>query len=255
MATLRLRGCRPSSQDVNRRIRQRARAHGCWKRIRRAVVDLIGVAVVWVPGRAGSELRGAYYRARGARIGKRVRLDVGVLIDGAPFVSIGDESWIDRFAILIGGSPRAGRKTRIVGGAGEPGRLVIGRRCHIGPHAILSGFGGLFIGDDVTASAGSKLYSLSHHYRSWSRPSMAPSSLDRWGQTTGRACSRARSASAVTSGWAWTSSCSRAPRSAPTASSAPGQRSSANGPDAILEGDPVRRSGSRFPDEPARADP
>lgn len=226
------------------------------KRIRRAVADLIGVAVVWVPGRAGSELRGAYYRARGARIGKRVRLDVGVLIDGAPFVSIGDESWIDRFAILIGGSPRAGRETRIVGGAGEPGRLVIGRRCHIGPHAILSGLGGLFIGDDVTASAGSKLYSLSHHYRSWSRPSDRSFIFGSMGADDRQSMLQGPIRIGRNVGLGVDVLVLPGATIGPDSFVRP--RTTVVGEwseNAILEGDPVRRSGSRFPDEPARADP
>jgi acetyltransferase-like isoleucine patch superfamily enzyme len=139
-------------------------------RIRRVLADLIGTAVLWVPGRAGSELRVAYYRARGVSIGRRVRIDVGVIIDGPTYVHIGDHTWLDRYAILIAGPTRADRETRMVGVAGAPGRLAIGDRCHIGPHAILSGLGGLEIGDDVTAAAGTKIYSLTHHYRSWAKP-------------------------------------------------------------------------------------
>ena len=48
--------------------------------------------------------------------------------------------------------------------------LRIGERCHIGPYSILSGIGGLEIGDEVTVSAGGRIYSLSHHYRSFARP-------------------------------------------------------------------------------------
>jgi acetyltransferase-like isoleucine patch superfamily enzyme len=139
-------------------------------RVRRVVADLLGALVLWVPGRVGSELRVAYYRRRGARIGRGVQLGVGVLIDSPGDVEIGDRSWIDRYAILIAGAPRPGRETRQVGTSGTPGRLVIGRRCHIGPHTVTSALGGVTIGDDVTASAGTKIYSLSHHYRSWSRP-------------------------------------------------------------------------------------
>jgi acetyltransferase-like isoleucine patch superfamily enzyme len=140
----------------------------------RVVGDLIGAVVLWIPGGVGSRLRIAYYAARGARIGRGARLDVGVSIDQPHFVTIGSESWIDRFAILIAGEPRPGRETRLVGSSsdGNPsrGHIEIGERCHIGPYVVLSGLGGLRLGDDVTLSTGAAVYSLSHHYRSWSRP-------------------------------------------------------------------------------------
>jgi acetyltransferase-like isoleucine patch superfamily enzyme len=142
-------------------------------RIRRVIADLVGGAVLWVPGRIGSSLRIAYYRARGASIGARCRFDTGLSIDRPDLVTIGPDTWLDRFAILIAGPPRPGRETRFVGGtdtSGEVGRITIGARCHVGPHTVLSGIGGLVVGDEVTLSAGTKVYSLSHHYRSWERP-------------------------------------------------------------------------------------
>lgn len=43
------------------------------------------------------------------------------------------------------------------------GDVSVGRNCWIGPNTILDGSGGLFIGDDVTVSAGVQIYShLSH---------------------------------------------------------------------------------------------
>jgi acetyltransferase-like isoleucine patch superfamily enzyme len=139
-------------------------------RFRRAIAEFAGVSVLWIPGRVGCSLRSAYYRARGAKIGRRARIDLGVIIDSPQHVIIGDDTWVDRFVILIAGPPRSKRETRILGSTSDAGRLVIGDRCHIGPNSVLSGLGGLIVGHDVTASAGTKIYSLSHHYRSWARP-------------------------------------------------------------------------------------
>jgi acetyltransferase-like isoleucine patch superfamily enzyme len=146
-----------------------------WRWLRRGrhgLADLIGGMIAPTPGRAGSTLRVVYFRARGAKLGKRVRIDPLVQIDRPDLVCIGDDTWIDRNAILIAGEPREGRETRYVGDVDriQPGRIQIGQRCHVGPFAILSGLGGLYAADDVTLSAGTKVYSLSHHYRSWSRP-------------------------------------------------------------------------------------
>ncbi len=142
------------------------------RRIRHGIADVLGGAVTAVPGRTGSILRVTYFRARGAQIGQRVRIDSFVQIDAPDRVRIGDDTWIDRSAILIAGEARPGRETRSVGDADRvaAGRIEIGRRCHVGPFTILSGMGGLSLADDVTLSAGTKAYSLSHHFRSWSRP-------------------------------------------------------------------------------------
>ncbi len=141
-------------------------------KVRRGGADLVGGLLAPFPGRIGSMLRCAYYRSRGARLGSRVRIDPLVHIDHPDMVRIGDDSWLDRGAILIAGSPRQGRETRVidVGDEVEAGRIEIGRRCHVGPFTVLSGMGGLRLEDDVTLSAGTKAYSLSHHFRSWARP-------------------------------------------------------------------------------------
>ncbi|MBI3747761.1 MAG: hypothetical protein HY262_02780 [Chloroflexi bacterium] len=142
------------------------------RRIRAALADLVGGAIATTPGGIGSRLRVRYFRGRGARIGNGVRIDPGVSIDNPHLVVIGDDTWLDRFAILIAGQPRPGRETRIVGDNETEivGRIVIGSRCHIGPQTVLSGIGGLDIGDESTIAAGSKVYSLTHHLRSWTRP-------------------------------------------------------------------------------------
>ena len=141
-------------------------------RLRRVLADLVGGYVLWVPGRIGSMLRIFYYRARGAEIGRGVRIDPGVSIDHPDLVTIGDGTWLDRFVILIAGTPRPGRETKIVGPERPDliGRIRVGQRCHIAPHCVLSGIGGLEIGDDVGIATGCALYSLSHHYRSWKSP-------------------------------------------------------------------------------------
>jgi acetyltransferase-like isoleucine patch superfamily enzyme len=45
------------------------------------------------------------------------------------------------------------------------GELHVGSQVHIGPQVILQAHGGLEIGNRLTIGAGSKIYTLSHHYR------------------------------------------------------------------------------------------
>lgn len=144
------------------------------RRLRRLAgipADLLQAAVTAIPGASGRAIRRWYWGRRMAHLGRRVAIDEGVRIDRPELISIGDDSWIDRGVILIAGEPRPGRETRQRGAAGtNPGTLRIGERCHIGPYSILSGIGGLEIGDEVTVSVGGRIYSLSHHYRSFERP-------------------------------------------------------------------------------------
>lgn len=141
-------------------------------RLLKALIESAGVLVLWIPGGIGSRLRIVYYRARGARIGLGCRVEVGVMIDQPELVAIGDHVWLDRYAILIAGKSRPGRETRHIADpdADLRGSIRIGSRCHIGASTIVSGIGGVAIGDDVTLSAGTKVYSLTHHYRSWRDP-------------------------------------------------------------------------------------
>jgi acetyltransferase-like isoleucine patch superfamily enzyme len=118
-------------------------------------------------------MRRAYWSRRLRHLGSGVAIDEGVSIENPRWVSIGDGSWLDRGVTLIGGPPRSGREVRHVPNpafAGRAGQLTIGSGCHIATNVLISGMGGVAIGDGVTISAGSLVYSLSHHYRSFDRP-------------------------------------------------------------------------------------
>lgn len=133
---------------------------------------LLGIISSW-PGPSGRVVRRLYWGQRLRHIGRGVVIDEGVVIDHPEWVSIGSRTWIDRGVILIGGPPREGREQRerpnpdFQGLAGE---LLIGEACHIGAYVVISAMGGVRIGDGVTVSVGSRIYSLSHHYRSFERP-------------------------------------------------------------------------------------
>jgi len=133
---------------------------------------LLGVITNW-PGQSGRIIRRAYWSRRLQHLGAGVAIDEGVAIRNPSWVSIGARTWVDRGVTLIGGPPRAGREVRLVRNDafdGAPGELRIGSRCHIAANVLISGIGGVRIGDGVTISAGTCVYSLSHHYRSFERP-------------------------------------------------------------------------------------
>jgi acetyltransferase-like isoleucine patch superfamily enzyme len=155
-------------------------------------VQLWGL-VEWVispiPEGLGRRIRYSYYKRRLKFIGKKVVIDVGVRIINPKYVSIGDNTWIDNYVVILAGPPgeRDGPLKRKLNHAFKysEGEVVIGSNCHIAMFVVLQGHGGLSIGDNSGIASGSLLYSMSHHYRNTDEPNdltvykfspMAPSS-------------------------------------------------------------------------------
>lgn len=132
--------------------------------------DLILLPIFYLPGPLGFKLRYRYYKKRLKYLGKNVQIDIGVYIQNPEYVSIGDNTWIDKYVILLAGPPRGNRETRIKENKNfklDKGNLFIGQNVHIAPFCIISGMGGIYIGNDVGFSSSCKVYSFTHHYRSF----------------------------------------------------------------------------------------
>lgn len=125
--------------------------------------------VTYLPGPQGEILRFHYWKSRMRHVGTGVTFGVGVRVSGAEFISIGDHTWIDDQVILLAGAPDSGLSniTRKANDSfpGREGDLIIGANCHIAQQVTLQAHGGLFIGDESGVASGSRLYSLSHHYK------------------------------------------------------------------------------------------
>lgn len=129
---------------------------------------LILSPILTMVGAVGNKLRYAYYKNKLKHLGNNVILDVGVQLLNPEFISIGDNTWIDKYVILIAGAPRPGRITYYkenIKFPGKEGELYIGSSCHIAPHCVISGHGGVWLGRNLTVASGSRVYSFSHHYR------------------------------------------------------------------------------------------
>lgn len=130
--------------------------------------------VSYLPGDSGFALRNRYWRRRLRKLGKNVRIDPGVHFENPAYISIDDDSWIDRSAVILAGPDRSRRekiRLDVKGFEGEPGVVSIGKRVHLGMGSIVSGFeAGVVLSDDCTLAVYCKVYSLSHHYRSRKRP-------------------------------------------------------------------------------------
>lgn len=129
---------------------------------------LAEMSVTNVPGPLGRALRYRYWRGRVKSMGRGVKIDVGVRILNPEWVTIGDNTWIDSFVILLAGPAKRGDGPFYCKGNPDfphgEGELIIGRNVHIANFVVIQGHGGVKIGDNITTASGSKIYSLSHHH-------------------------------------------------------------------------------------------
>lgn len=120
----------------------------------------------WLDGELGKKLRHRYYKKRLYHMGKGVIIDTGVFIEGAEFISIGDNTHIDKNCILVGSPSNLDLSHRYLKVRNNPtykgqrGNIIIGKECHISQNTMLYGYGGISIGDYSTLSVGAKVYSL-----------------------------------------------------------------------------------------------
>lgn len=131
-------------------------------------LDLFQMFVTYLPGRIGIALRYAYWKKQLKFIGRRVIIDVNVHFQNPEFISLDDNTWIDRNVIILAGPPNRGRiifeKINLEFPL-KKGEVYIGKNTHIAPNSVLSGIGGLYIGCNCTIAANSSVFSFSHHYR------------------------------------------------------------------------------------------
>lgn len=129
--------------------------------------SIIEAIITNIPGGLGRRLRRIYYSRRLAEMGQGVIFDCGVRIINPGWVSIGSNTWIDNYVVILAGPAERDRgsykRKKEMAGVAE-GEVRIGKNCHIAPFAVLQGHGGILIKDDCGIASGCKVYSLSHHY-------------------------------------------------------------------------------------------
>lgn len=130
--------------------------------------------VTYLPGEAGQRLRYRYWKEKLRYLGADAKISEGVFIDQPSYVHIGENTWIDRNVVILAGPFNSKREKKTVKNAsfpGEPGVVYIGKNCHVGIGSIISGISaGVYISDNCGMAAYCKLYSLTHHYKSFDKP-------------------------------------------------------------------------------------
>ena len=119
-----------------------------------------------ISGPIGSVLRRKYYKTKLKHLGKNVAIETNVHIENPEYITIGDDTWIDKNVILIAGKPTKGERVFIEkenrSYKNKMGELKIGKSCHIAPNVVVQAHGGVEIRDYITLASGSKIYSMSH---------------------------------------------------------------------------------------------
>ena len=136
------------------------------EKLLRQIYFLIETLIRNISGVIGIKIRRWYYSKRFAKCGENLRIDEGVIIQNPEYIYVGDNVWIDKYCILIAGKvdiPKGYIKIkRNKNYHYKEGELHIGNNIHIATQCIIQAHGGVSIGDYFTASAGTKIYSLSN---------------------------------------------------------------------------------------------
>lgn len=136
--------------------------------------DIWFIIISYYPGAIGFRLRYRHWKKRLRHLGKGVLIDTGVYFQNPKFIFIDDNSWIDKNVIILAGMDHSKRKRVFIRKKeynAEPGVVHVGKNVHIAPSCIISGISaGVYISDDCNVAAHSKIYALSHHYRSKNDP-------------------------------------------------------------------------------------
>lgn len=111
----------------------------------KALFDPFRMLLQYMPGGMGYLLRRSYYGRRLRHMGKNVLIDQGVVIKGPEKISIGDYTWIDINAKLLG----------------VLGEISIGKRVHVAQECMLAGGEKLEIHDYAGLSPGAKIFTNS----------------------------------------------------------------------------------------------
>lgn len=138
---------------------------GTLQKLRNLSKGLRELVITYMPGEPGYNLRRTFWRKRLRHLGKNVRIDPGAYFENPEYISIDDNSWVDRGAMILAGPERLGRPRRNFANdayQGEPGYVTIGKSVHIGPNSLILGAGGVQVEDRVGFAAGVRMYSISN---------------------------------------------------------------------------------------------
>lgn len=142
--------------------------------------DGLVAAAAWAPGLPGIGMRAVWDRLWIKGSGRFVR-ERGVRVLGAEYITIEEGVYLDRGVYLHGrpGGLVIGSGTRLMQGAVvhvynfrdlPRAGIKIGKKCVIGMNAVITGQGGVTIGDDVIMAPGAMVLPVDHVFDDSARP-------------------------------------------------------------------------------------
>lgn len=136
--------------------------------VKRILFEFIEGLIRNIAGPIGQKIRFYYYKKRLGSCGKNVRIDVGVVFQSPKDIFLGSNIWIDKYVLLLAGKPNSKRKSKTKKNTNfsfNIGEIHILDKVHIAPFVVLQGHGGISILGKSTIASGTKIYSMSHHYK------------------------------------------------------------------------------------------
>jgi acetyltransferase-like isoleucine patch superfamily enzyme len=122
-----------------------------------------------LPGPLGVRLRRGYWGRRLGSLGDGVRIDEGVKFFNPGQIHIGSRCWIAADALIAAGAPSLEGREAVrrpnPDFRGAEGEVRIGDDVELAVGSVISGSGGIEVGDNVSLGPGAKLFSASNHYR------------------------------------------------------------------------------------------
>jgi acetyltransferase-like isoleucine patch superfamily enzyme len=112
------------------------------------------------------------YRLRFASLGRSVRIMPPLLLQGTQRIFVGDDVIIEQFvgmSVVCGGEIHVGNGCELRCFSrleAHDGIIRLGARCSVNPFTLLSGYGGLTIGDDVRIGSHCVVLSSMHRFES-----------------------------------------------------------------------------------------
>jgi acetyltransferase-like isoleucine patch superfamily enzyme len=142
--------------------------------------DAMVECAAWIPGLSGIAFR-AFWDRLWIKGAGRLAIESGVRILGSRYVTIDDGVYLDRGVYLHGrpGGLALGSGTRVMQGAVihvynfrelENSGVKIGKNCVIGINSVITGQGGVDIGDHVIIAPGVMVLPVDHVYGDPERP-------------------------------------------------------------------------------------
>ncbi len=135
------------------------------RQLKTTISDFLKLFIIYLPGESGRKIRYWYYKNKFKRCGKDLKIDEGVIILNPEWISVGDNVWIDRYALIMAGPVSLPERTICKKRLNKDfiyceGELILEDNVHISPFCTLQAHGGIHIGKNCGIANGVKIFTV-----------------------------------------------------------------------------------------------